>query len=327
MFSHSYCKSSEQSTGLTRSRTHKGILYTHNDHGDGPNIYAIDSATGRNGTAVAVVNSNQIDQTSGICASRSHPGYLYTHNDHGDGSHIYVLDSKTGHRVSTITIRGAHNADWEDIACGPCPRGGNCIYIGKFIAVILVLAKLCDIGNDGTKHTNVLYRIQEPVSIDHNGHADIDAQLHFSWNESDCETLLVDPKGEVYIISRASGIEVHPKIAHVPMTGWNSHVTVVLKDLVNLNIPLTGNDPTGGDISPNGKEALIIAHNAMYHFEIPDGMVLLALSASNPIAVPYIQEPKGEAVSWDNHGNGYFTLGEGHDQTLYYYGRNTDIVG
>ncbi|VDH94307.1 Hypothetical predicted protein [Mytilus galloprovincialis] len=57
----------------------------------------------RNGTAVAVVNSNQIDQTSGMCASRSHPGYLYTHNDHGDGSHIYVLDSKTGHRISTIT--------------------------------------------------------------------------------------------------------------------------------------------------------------------------------------------------------------------------------
>ncbi|XP_071144035.1 uncharacterized protein [Mytilus edulis] len=155
----------------------------------------------RNGTAVAVVNSNQIDQTSGMCASRSHPGYFYTHNDHGDGSHIYVLDSKTGHRISTITIRGAHNADWEDIACGPCPGGENCIYIG-------------DIGNDGTKHTklNVLYRIQEPVSIDHNGHADIDAQLHFSWNESDCETLLVDPKGEVYLISRASGMEVQPKI-------------------------------------------------------------------------------------------------------------------
>ncbi|XP_063406034.1 uncharacterized protein LOC134689994 [Mytilus trossulus] len=208
----------------------------------------------RNGTAVAVINSNQIDQTSGICPGGSHPGYLYTHNDHGDGSHIYVLDSKTGHRISTITIRGAHNADWEDIACGPCPGGGHCIYI-------------------------------------------------------------------------ASGIEVHPKITHVPLTGWNSHATIVLKDLVNLNIPLTGMDPTGGDISPNGKEALIITHNAMYHFEIPDGMVVLALSASNPINVPYIQEPKGEAVSCDKHGNGYFTLGEGHDQTLYYYGRNTDIVG
>ncbi|XP_076082569.1 uncharacterized protein LOC143053665 [Mytilus galloprovincialis] len=212
----------------------------------------------RNGTAVAVVNSNQIDQTSGMCASRSHPGYLYTHNDHGDGSHIYVLDSKTGHRISTITIRGAHNADWEDIACGPCPGGENCIYIGNL----------------------------HQFSI---------AKKQTIWNESNCETLLVDPKGEVYLISRASGMEVNPKIAHEPLTGWNSHANVVLKDLVNLNI----------------RHALVV----------------LALSASNPITVPYIQETKGEAVSWDNHGNGYFTLGEGHDQTLYYYGRNTDIVG
>lgn len=82
-------------------------------------------------------------------------------------------------------------------------------------------------------------------------------------------------------------MEVHPNIAHVPLTGWNSHATVVLKDLVNLNIPLTGMDSTGGDISPNGKEALIITHNAMYHFEIPDGMVVLALSASNPITSIY----------------------------------------
>ena len=89
-----------------------------------------------NGTSIAVVTSNQIDQTSGLATSRAHPGYLYTHNDHGDGSHIYVLDSKTGKRISTITIRGAHNTDWEDIACGPCPGGGNCIYIGINIHII-----------------------------------------------------------------------------------------------------------------------------------------------------------------------------------------------
>jgi hypothetical protein len=54
-----------------------------------------------------------------------------------------------------------------------------------------------------------------------------------------------------------------------------------------------------------------------------------SLTRTDPVIVPYIVEPKGEAVAWDYHGNGYFTLGEGHDQTLYYYRRikETDVVG
>lgn len=36
-----------ESSGLVASRLHKGVYWTHNDSGDGPYVYAVDSATGR----------------------------------------------------------------------------------------------------------------------------------------------------------------------------------------------------------------------------------------------------------------------------------------
>ena len=33
-----------EASGLAASRVHPGILYTHNDHGDGPHIYAINAS-------------------------------------------------------------------------------------------------------------------------------------------------------------------------------------------------------------------------------------------------------------------------------------------
>ena len=144
------------------------------------------------------------------------------------------------------------------------------------------------------------------------------AHSYFRWTEPDCETLLVDPQGEVYIISKVKNAAA--KAAHVPKAGWNSGTTVALTNLVPLAFHTTHPDPTGGDLSPNGKELLIISHEKMYYWNIPDGDVLSALSTS-PIEVPYLDEPHGEAVCWDAKGQGYFTLSEGKNQPLYYYNR------
>ena len=38
-----------ESSGLAASKLHPGVYWTHNDSGDGPYVYAIDSATGTDG--------------------------------------------------------------------------------------------------------------------------------------------------------------------------------------------------------------------------------------------------------------------------------------
>jgi hypothetical protein len=130
--------------------------------------------------------------------------------------------------------------------------------------------------------------------------------------------LLVDPQGEVYIISKVNGSPA--KAAHLPRSGWNSGTVVFLTNWVSLTFFTHHPDPTGGDLSPNGRELLVVSHGKMRYWYISNGNVLAALSRP-PTEVPYHNEGQGEAVCWDASGQGYFTLAEGKNLPLYYYSR------
>ena len=58
-----------------------------------------------------------------------------------------------------------------------------------------------DIGGNSFITCNVIYRIKEPAILQ-NGSLDVDATVTFSWDELNSETLLVDPHGHVFLISK-----------------------------------------------------------------------------------------------------------------------------
>ena len=78
-----------------------------------------------------------------------------------------------------------------------------------------------------------------------------------SWDQHDCETLLVDPRGEVYVVSKV-GPGHHGKFVHLPASAWNQHHHVWVSDGVYLPITASSNSPVGGDISPSGTEVRLI---------------------------------------------------------------------
>ena len=51
----------DEASGLAASRTHSGVLYTINDHGDGPHIYVLDSATGHRISTITLNNAQNGD--------------------------------------------------------------------------------------------------------------------------------------------------------------------------------------------------------------------------------------------------------------------------
>lgn len=60
----------DEASGLAASRVHPGILYTHNDHGDGPHIYVIDSGTGHRVSTITINNAHNSDWEDiayGVC--------------------------------------------------------------------------------------------------------------------------------------------------------------------------------------------------------------------------------------------------------------------
>lgn len=263
------------------------------------------------GKKVAVVITglpNEINEASGVCASRTHTNVLYTHNDSGDTPRIFAFSAISGSLLGTIAIDEASALDWEDIACGPCAGGsGHCIYIA-------------DTGGNSGGVSNTIFRIREPLQIkDQN--VTLDGVLKFSWNQTDCETVMVDNIGEVYLLSKVSAGD-RPKLVQLPSDAWGSNTRRFLDEGVYLPITSKRVDPVAGDISPSGKEVLVKLQDRIYYWYVPDRNYSLHLQ-SEPISVPYILENQGEAVCFDADGNGYYTISEGSNPALYYYERLT----
>lgn len=69
-----------EASGLAASRKHPGFLYTHNDHGDGPNIYVISASSGHREATITLsgVTSNDWEDIAlGPCNAGSSEFCIY----------------------------------------------------------------------------------------------------------------------------------------------------------------------------------------------------------------------------------------------------------
>ncbi|XP_033764201.1 uncharacterized protein LOC117345265 [Pecten maximus] len=262
------------------------------------------------GTPLGHVNA--LDETSGLCASRIHQNILYAHNDKGYGPKIYAISALNGELKKIISIHGAHNYDWEDVACGPCDEnGGHCIYIGD----------TGDHAGDGAR--NIIYKVREPATLNSHGdlRVDVEAQIRFVWSphQQDSETLMVDPQRNLYLISKVA--DGQGRVGMIHSSAWNHSSLPMVSDLIILPLSTGSDDPTGGDISPDGQEILIQAHHQIFYWQKDDRTSVKETLIQSPIGVSFHHEKDAEAVAWDADGRGYYTVSEGHHETLYYYTR------
>jgi len=244
-----------------------------------------------------------LSEISGLVASRSQPGILWVHNDSGDEAAVYAIDPQ-GRTLAKILLIGVDAVDCEDIALGPGPDGGDCLY-------------LADIGdNAAVRETICLYRFPEPqIEIREDGQI---VQLSVASNvieavypndPRDAETLLVDPiTGDVIIVSKDF---IHARAYRVPV---RSDAIVTMEFLIELPWGFM----TGGDISPDGASILLRGY---WNAEIwlrstrDDWWDMLALPGC---PVPLAQEPQGEAIGFSVGGN-YITVSEGIQPSLHFY--------
>ena len=118
---------------------------------------------------------------------------------------IFALNSTNGNLEAIFTIKGALNCDWEDLAVGPGPLGQNYIYIG-------------DIGGNTKATCNTIYRVVEPLII-RDQELDIHGELRFTWDAPNCETLMVDQQGTLYLVSKVKPVQI-PRLYKIPNVGW-----------------------------------------------------------------------------------------------------------
>src|SRR6185436_7416399 len=84
----------------------------------------------------------------------------------------------------------------------------------------------------------------------------------------------------------------------------------------------------GGDVSPAGDMVLLRTHSTSQAvsgllWPRAPGTDLESVFATATCAAPFVFEPQGEAVAFAPDGRGYYTLGEGANQPIYFYGQPT----
>jgi hypothetical protein len=282
------------------------VSYFHS-HADNPNF----------GSRVdlGLIEYPAIREASGMAASRKNPGVLWTHNDSDNENRLFAFNLR-GRHLGQYYIGSVPNRDWEDMAVGPGPiEGEQYLYVG-------------DIGDNSAEHyIKYIYRILEP-SVD-SSQSPVDSILtdfdviayRYPDGERDAETLLVDPKTkDIYIVSkREDSVRVYR--AAFPQ---DTEGVLMLEYVTSINIKHI----TGGDISSNGSEILLKTYTTVYYWYRSARQSIAETLNKDPLIVPYVPEPQGEAITWAPDGMGYYTISEEAKiipARLYFYPRIVPI--
>lgn len=266
---------------------------------------------------VGTVSEPSLSETSDIVGSRALPGILWVHNDSGDSARFYAIDT-TGEYQGRFLLENAAASDWEDMAIGPKPGGGNYLYFG-------------DIGdNNANKSQIAVYRTIEPQAIEADGLISqgsySKALLQYPGGPRNAESLLVDPlTGDLFIITKSPSGQIYS----APSTIFNTAAVTQLTSVGTLAVAI--NQPSSADISPDGLHILVRDRSTTaWLFERAANQTVGQALLGAGIPVTLASEVQGEAIGWAADGSGFYTTSEwdGHgEQPLYFYAFNVPEPG
>ncbi len=261
-----------------------------------------------------LVANNDIDEASGLVVSHSNPDYLWTHNDSGDTPRIFLMSS-TGSDLGVYTLEGATHTDWEDLAIA-LRAGTSYLHVADF-------------GDNNAQRNQIqIYRFPEPDVSQVNTpqtqtipSSSIEKiALTYPDGARNAEALLVNGAGDIYVITKESNKAGIYKVTFPQSTSEEN----TLSKLGELSI--TG-EIVGGDAQHS---VLLKTYTQIFYWEGTaqnNGQYETLLLQNTPMVIEnYIAEPQGEAIAWEQHEQGFYTLSEEPLSSLaarlYFYQKN-----
>ena len=257
-------------------------------------------------------------EASGLVASRAHPGLFYTHND-GDDARVFVVD-EGGVVRATWAPSGVTTRDLEDIAIGPASGGGDAIY-------------LADIGDnpartgDGTPRDDVaVIRVPEPadpVAATAPVAGAETLRLQYPDRPHDAEALIVVPgSGDLIIITkeddgRSRVFQAAAGLDGLPFGGEPLTLDLLGEIQIDEAIGAPSRLVTAADVAPSGDGILVRTYFALLRYSRPPGRTLPEALFTAPELLPVDFEPQGEAVATLAGEDGYATVSEGLNPSLF----------
>jgi len=252
------------------------------------------------------ITGGTLPEASGIADSKINPGFLWVEEDSGNPADIYLM-GHDGKISRTIPITNAQNRDWEDIVLGEGPEPGKkYLYLG-------------DIGDNNLTGTGyVFYRFEEPLmSV-----AEINNynKLTFQYPDGshDAEAFLVEAgTKDIYVITKRDAKSKVYKLSYPQDTMVVINATFVSD--------LAFNGVVSAALSPDNKELIVKTYTALYYYSREASESVATTLARTPVAIGYLLEEQGEAVTFAIDNTGFYTLSEirnNNPSTLDFYRRN-----
>jgi hypothetical protein len=258
-------------------------------------------------TAGTFTDRNLVE-VSGLAASARNPGIVWAHNDSGDSARVFAV-AETGATRVTYTITGASAQDWEDMAIGPGPVGGQpYLYVG-------------DIGDNGrSRGSVVVYRVAEPA-VTGSGTQPLGGAarlvLRYPGGARDAESMFVDPAtGDIYIIEKVG--QGGPVGIYRAPGGLTDGSTTLMTRVGTLNLPSgSSNQVTAADIATDGKSIAVRTYGGVRLWAREDGQSIAAALGTAECRGPVPNESQGETITFRPDQRAYYTVSEGGQARLH----------
>jgi hypothetical protein len=243
--------------------------------------------------AAGVALPAAVHESSGLALSGAGDA-LWTHNDSGRPTlHLVGTD---GTPRGEVRVTGARLTDWEDIAAGPCPGGGRCLYVA-------------DIGDNQARRADVrLYRVPEPRPGDAQSAPAEALTAVYPDGPRDAEAMFVLPDGGVHVVSKGeTGPIVLYRLPRTARPGTPARLERVAELAAG---PVDRRDRiTGAAASPDGRWVVLRTLRSLAFYRA-GGLASGQLGTPLTFDLRALDEPQGEAVDW-GPGNVLYLSSEG----------------
>jgi len=261
------------------------------------------------------LQSASLDETSGMVAGDN--GVFFVHNDDGK-ARLYVIDA-AGRDLGLLKIRGARNKDWEDITRVMGNDGP-----------LLVIADTGD--NMQSRKKPRLYFVEEPKPGDYTGELEVTHKLDVQYPDEphDVEAVAYDSSSDMILFLTKR--DKPPRLYGIPLdlALWKDEAEAqFLAEVSGFRPPTRGeiarnparglwiSQPTGMDISADGRTAAVITYRSLYLFHREEGETWGEAFQRAP--VEYVGPPgyRDEAVALGQDSDTVFVTTERRPAPIY----------
>jgi hypothetical protein len=249
-------------------------------------------------------------EISGMVCSRVTPGYLWVQ---GDDSYKVRAMTPEGKFSTTIRLHDSYR-DWEGLS-GGVYNDTNYLFVGVF-------------GDNDLRYKDkyYIYYFEEPEVVE--GEVKVEKKIiHFGYTDRkahNAEVIMYDNiENKIYIVDKWNTFNSTGMVYSMPFSSeMNLDTMHVLTEECQLggsnmyvavgDVAVLFQNPTGGDITPDGKTIMIKNERFMliWEREMVDGQyesVGTTLARMPKQVTAYKKEPQGEAIAWLDNTTCYTT--------------------